>query len=133
MRIYKIAQEADYSAKYPIAGSEVDGLEVMSEIENMGSIEASLTDYYVLPGIRVVPMSDFGVNGKHYSVEGSNRISNLEKRIKYNKQIMPLIVVIDDEGPYILEGGSRINALFNLGIKHFPAIVVIDKENDENI
>jgi len=44
----------------------------------------------------------------------------------------PLIVVIDSDGPYILEGATRIDAIYNLGIKTFPALVVIDKEDSQN-
>jgi hypothetical protein len=39
-----------------------------------------------------------------------------------------LIVAIDKQGPYILEGSTRIDALYNLGVKTFPALVVYDKD-----
>ena len=43
-----------------------------------------------------------------------------------NLYIYPLIVVWDEQGLYILEGGHRFDALNMLGIKYFPALVVKD-------
>ena len=112
--------------EYPLAGEVVDGRTVLDNIDNTSSIGASLYRYKVLNGIREVPMSDFQVSGKHYSVEGTQRIQQLAVEIQQSKEISPLIVVVDKEGPYILEGSHRISALKLIGAKSFPALVVID-------
>jgi len=112
--------------EYPLAGEIVDGRTVLDNIDNTSSIGASLYNYKVLNGIREVPMSDFQVSGKHYSVEGTQRIQQLAAEIQQSREISPLIVVVDKEGPYILEGSHRISALKLIGAESFPALVVID-------
>jgi hypothetical protein len=42
---------------------------------------------------------------------------------------MVVIVVIDSEGPYVLEGGYRFDALRELGAQSFPARVVVDLDS----
>ena len=111
--------------KYPLAGEVVDGREVLDNVDNTSSIGASLYHYKVLRGIREVPMFK-NITGKHYSVEGTERIQQIAREIKQSNTISPLIVVIDKEGPYILEGSHRISALALLKAKSFPALVVID-------
>lgn len=118
----------DINKKYPLAGDVVDGRHVRKNIDNTSSIEASLYEYKILRGIRIVPMSDFNVTGKHYSVAGNARIEKLATQIKESEEISPLIVVVDKEGPYILEGATRIDALKLIGAISFPALVVIDLE-----
>ena len=115
--------------KYKMAGAIVDGREVRDDVPNMSSISSSLDDYTVLDGVREVPLSDFALTGKSYSVSETKRIENLAERINESGEINPLIVVIDNEGSYILEGGHRSEALFRLGAKSFPAIVVLDNES----
>ncbi len=67
---------------------------------------------------------------KPYSTSESSRLDKLEAAIKANKEISPLIVVIDKEKhPYILEGGHRYDALRRMGVKSFPAKVVVDTES----
>ena len=39
--------------------------------------------------------------------------------------------VVDKEGPYILEGAHRLGALYLVGVKHIPALVVLDLESLE--
>lgn len=112
--------------KYPLAGEVVDGRAVLDNIDNASSIGASLYHYKVLNGIREVPTSDFHITGKHYSVEGTERIQQVAIEIKQSNTISPLIVVVDKEGPYILEGSHRISALKLLNARSFPALVVID-------
>ena len=119
-------EDEDVNSKYPIAGDIVDGRNVLDNIDNTSSIGASLYNYKVIDGIREVPMSDFSVSGKHYSVEGTHRINQLVQQIKQSNSISPLIVVVDKEGPYVLEGSHRISALKLLGAKSFPALIVID-------
>jgi hypothetical protein len=123
----KLRELLDNSYKeYPLAGQIVDGRTVLDNVDNTSSIGASLYHYKVLDGIREVPMSDFEVSGKHYSMEGTRRIQRLAAEIEQSKEISPLIVVVDKQGPYILEGSHRISALKLIGAKSFPALVVID-------
>jgi hypothetical protein len=103
------------------------GFRVRPDVPNMSSISASLTDYTVLPGIREVPLSVFH-SGKprYYSLAEERRTKDLARQIQASGELNPLIVVIDREGPYILEGGHRFDALRELGAKAFPAVVVLD-------
>jgi len=111
--------------KYPKAGSLVNGLTVLHDVPNKSSISSSLYDYEILDGIREVKNSYFEQVG--YSK--TQRIIELAEEIKKSKEIKPLIVVIDhEESPYILEGSHRFDALRHLGVKKFPALVVIDTE-----
>lgn len=112
-------------------GSTVDGREVADEVPNQGSIESSLNEYTVLPGIREVPMEAFTQLGalKYYSASEKDRTQDLAGKIKQSGKIAPLIVVLDKEGPYVLEGGHRFDALRELGAKSFPAMVVTDDES----
>lgn len=117
------------AVEYPTAGSEVSGLRVGGNIPNTGSISSSLHDYTILNGIRIVPMSDFDVRGLHdlfYASNDFKRAKDLAEEIRNNGYIDPLIVVVDDEGPYILEGAHRLGALHLLGLQSFPALVVVE-------
>ena len=113
---------------YPTAPNKVDGRIVRSEIPNQSSIYSTIDNPEILSGVRVVPMSEFQLTGRHYSSEGSKRIKELAEEIKETNEINPLIVVVDEEGPYILEGATRAEALFRLGATSFPAQVVIDND-----
>jgi hypothetical protein len=62
-------------------------------------------------------------------VDESNRVNQLKEEIKYNKEINPLIVYLDDIDVYILEGLHRYYALQELGIESFPAKVVLDLDS----
>ena len=107
----------------------MSGLTVTDNIPNTGSIDSTLDDYDILDGIREVPLSVFDLTGKSYSVSETNRIKQLASLIRDNGWIDPLIVVIDEEGPYILEGGHRAEALYRLGVDSLPALVVIDNSD----
>ena len=130
----KEKSESDYASiksqkQYPKAGEIVDGREVLKKIPNYSSIDSSITDPYEIDGIREVSMDDINISSESYSEEENQRIGNLAEAIKQNKQISPLILVIDAENggdKYILEGGHRIQALKKIGAKSFPAKVVID-------
>jgi len=113
---------------YPKAGPVVSGLEVREDIPNMESISATLSDYKVLPGVREVPMAGFNAAPKDmfYAANDVKWTKELAEKIKESREINPLIIVVDKEGPYVLEGAHRISALYLLGIKSFPAIVVLD-------
>ena len=122
--------EVETEIKYPmIKNNMVDDLKVSNEIPNQDSIEATLTDYEILKGIRIVPLSDFdGPRSVFYAKNDFDKSRELAIAIKQSKEITPLIIVIDEDGPYILEGSHRYVALYNLGIKHLPAMIVIDKD-----
>lgn len=123
------AQVGQYDSAYPLAGATVDGRNVQGQPPNQGSIPAALTDYEVLPGIREVNFSLFTQMGdlSYYSPAEKSRTKALADQMKASGWITPLIVVVDNEGPYVLEGGHRFDALRELGAKSFPAMVVIDK------
>lgn len=121
MLSYKEYQK--YDKEFPIADEEVDGLKVREEVPNLSSIGASLNEYTILPSIREVSFDNFTDKG---SV--TDRIKNLATQLEVNKEINPLIVVVDKDGPYILEGSHRYDALLLLGKKKFPALVVIDED-----
>jgi disulfide oxidoreductase YuzD len=129
MKLLRLFESVDYYSKYPVLNKEyLNGLKVTENIPNTESIDSSLYEYEVLDGIRIVPLSDFNANPKDlfYAKNDIDRTKSLANKIKENKYIDPLIVVIDKEGPYILEGGHRLGALFLLNKKYFPALVVLD-------
>uniref|UniRef100_A0A6M3ILN7 Putative structural protein n=1 Tax=viral metagenome TaxID=1070528 RepID=A0A6M3ILN7_9ZZZZ len=114
----------DIEAQYPLIGKKgvVDGRTVRRDIPNQSSIEASVDNATVLPGVREVSLDMFdappAVNAKTKA---------LAEAIKESGEINPLIVVIDKEGPYILEGANRYDAMKISGAKSIPAMVVIDE------
>lgn len=120
-----------WDIKYPKAGNVVSGLNVVGSVDNTSSISAAMENYYVYYGIREIPMSDFGAGGS-YSLDANKKSRELAEKIKMSRQISPLIVVVDDDGPYILEGSHRFDALYLLGIKSFPALLVLDEDGVEN-
>ena len=118
---------------YPKAGSTVDGLKVRSEIPNTESISATFTDYSEFPGIREIPMSKFGgPKSVFYATNDFEKSRSLAEKIKESGEINPLIIAVDKDGPYILEGAHRFVALHYLGKKSFPALVVMDEDEDSN-
>jgi len=118
---------AEDGVPYLRAGEVVDGLEVGRDIPNTSSISASLgEDFREVPGIREVSMSDFNSKPTElfYAKDDIDRAKALAEEIKRTGRIDPLIIAIDSEGPYVLEGGHRMAALSILGKKTFPALVV---------
>lgn len=117
--------------KYPIAGTVVDGRVVRGGAPNTDSISASLNNYRILPSLREVPLSDFSAAPRDvfYAAGDIHRSQELADAIRESDEIAPLIVVVDGEGPYVLEGAHRLAALHILGAQSFPALVVI--ENDD--
>ena len=104
---------------YPNAGSVVDGRDVIDDIPNLSSISSSLTDYTVLKDIREVPVSDLisNIRDYFYASDDFRQVEYLAEQIKESKQIKPVIVVIqNNEVPYVLEGGHRVAALFPICI-----------------
>ncbi len=107
------------------AGSRVSALIVRNEIDNVGSISSTFDAgrYVVLPAVRAVPLSVFDLEppcGRELL-----RIQSLAQQIQESRSITPLIVVVDEQGPYILEGAHRVDALFMLRRKYLPALVVV--------
>lgn len=120
-------------ADFKVAGLHVDGLKVRPDVPNMASIGSSLNTYKILRGIREVPFSAFadGDTTQYYSKQERDRTLDLASQIKESGEISPLIVVIDADGPYILEGGHRFDALRELSKTSFPALVVRDLDDIE--
>ena len=117
---------------YPRAGAVVDGRAVrQGPVPNTNSIAASVDDYVVLPGIRVVPTEGLALEPRQnfYAKNDFDHTEKLADQIRQSREISPLIVVVDHEGPYILEGIHRACALHLLGAKAFPALVVLDLEH----
>lgn len=108
------------------AGKVVSGLKVREDVPSKSSIAASLDNYEVQDGIKEIPMSEFELTGRSYSKDYNDRVRELQSEIEASGEISPLIVVQDNEGYYILEGAHRADALYNMGKKSIPALVVKD-------
>lgn len=133
MNWYKTAYDQNIDLHYPVVGSELDGLSVSGDVPNMGSIGATLNDYEVLDGIRSIPMSEFdGPQSVFYAADDLRRSRELAQEIKRSNRIDPLIVVLDKDGPYLLEGSHRYVALFYLGVQHLPALLVVDQAESDS-
>ncbi|HEX9704468.1 MAG TPA: ParB N-terminal domain-containing protein [Gemmatimonadales bacterium] len=107
----------------------VDGRRITGggTVENTGSIEATFTEYEVLPGLREIPVADFpgaAPRDMFYSKSDLDQVRELTAAIRESGEISPLIIAVDAEGPYVLEGAHRLAALHELGAKSFPALVV---------
>lgn len=112
----------------PRAGREVDGRTVRDHIPNQSSIHASISNPEILSGVRVVPLSAFD----YQPGKPDQRTLNLAEQIKESGEINPLIVGIDAKGPYVIEGGHRLDALIHLGAKELPAQIIIDLDEFPN-
>lgn len=135
-RVLRSTRKADpqtESEEWPIvkAGDSVDGRVVRKHVPNTDSISASFDDYSVLDGIREVPMSAFDTEYVDGVLEGrvDSRTQSLVEAIKESGEINPLIVGIDSDGAYIIEGGHRFDALIKSGARSIPAVVVIDESS----
>lgn len=133
IRVVSSVEEALQSirGKYPLAQGVADGRIVRDSIPNRASIGAELANYEVLPGVREVPFSAFTLMGplSYYSVSEKRRTQDLAGKIRSSGEISPLIVVEDSQGPYVLEGGHRFDALRELQARSFPALVVVDLDS----
>jgi len=114
---------------YPPAGKTVDGRTVLDDVPNMSSIEASVTDPETLDGVREVRMDLFDLD--EAPLADDEATLELADQIKRSKEIKPLIVGVDNLGPYIIEGAHRYDALKVLGAKSFPAVVALDDANGD--
>jgi len=126
----KIVKGAAKAFKKLFEDDVVNGMRVRTDIPNLSSIGASL-DNYSTHGLQEVPMSAFETVGKprYRSVQERERTQELARQIQQNKELNPLIVVKDAEGHYILEGGHRFDALRELDIDSFPALMVHDLDS----
>ena len=129
---YKTAEEfvqAYFDTKFKTALDNVSGLKIKDKIPNQNSISATFgNDYKVLPGVREIPMSEFGKPDLP-----TDRVRKLADEITRSGEINPLIVAIGkDQLPYILEGGHRFDALSFLNKKSMPAKVVLDTRGLES-
>jgi hypothetical protein len=73
-------------------------------------------------------MADFGgPRSVFYATDDFERSERLARTIAVTEEINPLIVGVDAEGPFIIEGAHRFVALCYLKKKEFPAIVVVEE------
>lgn len=130
-----IPKERDFLSRLKPAGELVDGRRVGKKIDNLSSITSTLDtdEYVVLRGVHEVPMDAFVSRGAkdYYDAPSQRQVRDLAEKIGDSGLVTPLIVVVEDEGPYILEGGHRLSALAELGAKSFPAVVVDATTGDE--
>ncbi len=134
------ARVTDGGDPYPAVGDTVDGRVVRDpdNIPNTDSIEATIEDADVLPGIRDVAMWSFTLDESPAIKPGDKTaygrdVLELAAKIKESGEISPLIVAVDEQGPYIIEGAHRFDALKVLGAKSFPALVVLDGVEREDL
>lgn len=118
--------ETSIEERYAPAMDIVDGRKVRPDIPNLSSIDSSISNPRELSGVREVPMTAFTLDEAPLSKE--KRTLALAEEIRQSGEINPLIVAIDEQGPYILEGSHRYDALKILGAKSFPAKVVVDED-----
>lgn len=108
------------------SGDTVDGFRVRTDIPNTDSISATFDEdeYEELPGLREVAIDDLGVSD-YKSKDDNDRVKYLAEQLKESEEISPLIVVVDSDGPYVLEGNHRARAMKKLGKKKVPALVIV--------
>ena len=121
-----VEPEVLFDKKYqrPKNNTTTDGLTIRNHIPNQSSIDASVTNPIYLSGVREIPLSDFPE-----PPTVNKRTTELANEIKNSGEINPLIVVIDKDGPYILEGANRYDAMKINGAKTIPAQVIIDGDS----
>ncbi len=130
----RVQQDPDYDLQdeFPLAGTEVDGYLVRDDVPNTDSMSASLTNYEELHSIREVSLvgwDNLDPYIAYCSADDIARTKELAAAIRDSGEINPLIIVLDPEGPYILEGGYRASAMWLLGAKAFPAVVVLGEDD----
>lgn len=119
--------------EYPATDPAVENSPVLYHAPGADLISASNGEYKVLSGIRRVRFSDFpGIGPKDSPVFQSRnereQTELLAMTIHYAGSINPLVVAIDKEGPSVLDGGRRFNALRLLQVESFPAVILISTE-----
>lgn len=117
---------AELDSRYPrVRSGTLVGLSIRIHVPNTSSIGATFKNPIVLPGIREVPMSDFD----NSPPDADERVRRLAEAIKESGEINPLIVAVDRQGPWVLEGTHRFDALKILGAELMPAMVVLDGDS----
>ncbi len=101
--VAKPAATAKYDAMFPrIERNHSDGRYVRDRIPNTTSIVSSFSKYEMLPGIRDVPMS--AMDQEYISGVANRsldeRAAKLQSDIAESGEINPLIVAVDDTGPF---------------------------------
>ena len=120
---------AKADARYPLAGTEIDGRRVRSRVPNTESIDGYFHEQATLPGIRVVPMADFGgPRTVFYAADDFVCSERLAAAIAASGEIAPLIIGFDDKGAFIIEGAHRYVALYELKAQALPALVVVGRD-----
>ncbi len=116
-----------FDAMFPRAGERVDGRLVRDFVPNTDSISATFDEgrYIELEGIREVGF-EFFAGPRQRNLPTPASLTGLAAEIAASNEINPLIVAIDQTGPYILEGGHRFDALKTLGARAFPAVIVVE-------
>jgi len=130
------------AAVYPPAGKAVDGLRVINKIEIPDSdpswpvylAKLDIFFYAVMEGFRKVPVKDFPNTPKQLMMtkDGVRAAHFVAHQIQSSRSISPLLVIVDSDGPYLLGGTMPFDdevvcvALKMLGVRHFPAMVVLD-------
>jgi len=124
---------------YRKAGKVVDGLEVLDDVPNRDSIEATYgSEFEEVSGVQEVSLSENFGDLETGSIEGlkktatvgqDKRANELVEEITKSGKIKPLILVQDSDGLSVLEGSNRITALARMGKKSIPAIIVKDTES----
>ena len=128
IKLKDLIESIDWDKKYSQISGNIDGLTIRNQIPNTSSISSSFNNYKILKGIRKISINEFNANPHDlfYAKDDIDKCKQLAEKIKNSKEINPLIVAIDNEGPYILEGGHRLGALYLLKVKYIPALVVLD-------
>lgn len=117
--------KAGADARYPHADPVVDGRRVRDEVPNTESIDGYFDEQETLRGVRVVPMSDLGdPRTVFYAADDFERSKRLADAIRHSEEINPLIIGVDEEGAFIIEGAHRYVALNYLKATKFPALIV---------
>lgn len=119
----------NYDKDYPKAGATVEGLKITGKIPNLGSIGSTFEKYTILNGVRELSYEGWHPETTFYAADDWKRSKDLAKEIEANGWIDPLIVAVEKNEPYILEGAHRFVALHLLGLKSFPALIVVSEED----
>ena len=69
-----------------------------------------------------------GPNSVFYAADDFERSERLAEAIEASEEINPLIIGVDEKGPFIIEGAHRFVALLYLKKTAFPAVVVIGQD-----
>lgn len=63
-----------------------------------------------------------------YAADDFKRSERLAEAIKDSGEVNPLIIGVDEKGPFIIEGAHRFVALYYLKVTEFPAVVVVGED-----